>query len=208
MSTNTVYNISHDLLTQIIHYHSFFLTLHIYIFTFVTPYDYSRNHLISNCRVKFMWLKIIIIFVCVVCFDVDAQTPITIGNQFTLASKTLNEDRRISVYLPRSYERSPKATYDVLYLLDGGVNLLHTAGNQYFLAGYRQMPELIIIGIHNTDRDRDFTPSSINKTPNSAGADNFRLFIQKELFPLIDSKFRTGKKTLPVRSFLRWFIRH
>jgi predicted alpha/beta superfamily hydrolase len=138
-----------------------------------------------------MWFKKVAILLLVYSYGICAETPITIGNQFTIISKVLNEDRRVSISLPRSYGRSPKATYDVLYLLDGNANLRHTVGSQYFLAGYRQMPELIIVGIHNTNRNRDYTPTEVEDIPKSGGAVEFRTFISKELFPFIDTKYRT-----------------
>jgi len=135
-----------------------------------------------------------VVFIWIFSSLVNAETPINIGSRYTLSSEIMGEDRRVSVYLPRSYERSPEAVYDVLYLLDGGVNLLHTIGSQYFLAGYRQMPELIVIGIHNTVRNRDLTPSEVKETAFSGGADKFRSFIKKELFPFVDTKFRTSNR--------------
>ena len=141
-----------------------------------------------------MSFRVIVVLLCILSSVVYAETPITLGNRYTLSSEILTEERRISVYLPRSYDRSSEKTYDVLYLLDGGVNLFHTVGTQYFLAGYHQMPELIIIGIHNTVRNRDFTPSQIDKVLHSGGADNFRDFIEKELFSFVEKKFRTSKR--------------
>jgi len=141
-----------------------------------------------------MWLRVIVLLTLIYTSELLAETPITIGNQYVLSSSVLKEERRVSVYLPRGYERAPDASYDVLYLLDGGVNLLHTVGSQYFLAGYRQMPELIIVGIHNTIRDRDFTPSAVKDIPESGGANNFRAFIKQELFPFVNKKFRTTDK--------------
>ena len=53
------------------------------------------------------------------------------------------------------------------------------------------MPELIIVGIHNTNRNRDFTPSEVKDIPHSGGAVEFRSFINEELFPFIKKKYRT-----------------
>jgi predicted alpha/beta superfamily hydrolase len=141
-----------------------------------------------------MWVRFLTTVMLLCSLELFAQTPIVIGHQYTLKSSVLDEDRRVSVYLPRSYVRSDNQTYDVLYMLDGRSNLLNAAGIQQFLAGYRQMPELIIVGIHNTVRDRDFTPSEVKETPNSGGAVQFRTFIQKELFPFMEKTFRAGDK--------------
>lgn len=130
------------------------------------------------------------------------KEAITLGERFHLKSNTLNEHRRISVYLPRSYHNNLHKAYDVLYVLDGGANLLHAAGSQLFLAGYRQMPELIIVGLHNSNRNRDLTPSIVEGVADSGGADNFRQFIAKELMPYIDQQYRTtSKKYLSGHSY-------
>lgn len=144
----------------------------------------------------------IYLFLLTLAFNGLAKEPITVGERHTFTSTILGEELRISVYLPRSYNRSKERKYDVLYLLDGGANLLHTAGSQYFLAGYRQMPELIIVGIHSNDRDRDYTPSAIDKIASSGGAKQFRQFIEQELFKFITGNFRvTTKKYLSGHSY-------
>ncbi|MEW6991453.1 alpha/beta hydrolase [Colwelliaceae bacterium 6441] len=147
----------------------------------------------ETLQINFFFKSFIFIFFTTVSWLVTAVEPITIGERHVLTSKKLHEDISISVYLPRSYERASKNNYDVLYLLDGNANLLHAAGSQYFLAGYRQMPELIIVGLNSNNRDRDFTPSSVENVPNSGGADRFRQFISEELFPFVNENFRVTK---------------
>lgn len=135
-------------------------------------------------------------------FNGQAKEPITIGERHTFSSTILDENIRISVYLPRSYDRLQDKKYDVLYLLDGGANLLHTAGSQYFLAGYRQMPELIVVGIHSNDRNRDYTPTAIAKVAGSGGAKRFREFIEQELFKFVKANYRvTAKRYLSGHSY-------
>jgi len=132
----------------------------------------------------------------------NAAEPIIIGQTEIVKSEILNEDRRISVYLPRTYARNKTKTFDVLYVLDGGANLMHSAGSQLFLAGYGHMPELVIVGIHNTNRDRDFTPSKVENIKDSGGADRFREFIKAELMPFVAKNYRiSDKKYLSGHSF-------
>lgn len=145
---------------------------------------------------------VICLFLTALAFNGLAKEPITVGERHTFSSAILDEDLRISVYLPRSYNRTTDSKYDVLYLLDGGANLLHTAGSQYFLAGYRQMPELIIVGIHSNNRDRDYTPSAVDKFPSSGGAKPFRRFLTQELFEFVNENYRvTAKKYLSGHSY-------
>jgi predicted alpha/beta superfamily hydrolase len=72
-------------------------------------------------------------------------------------------------------------------------------------------PEMIVVGIPNTDRTRDLTPthvtsdlpmmdSSFSKT--SGGGENFVTFLEKELMPYIDSTYSTAPyKVLVGHSF-------
>jgi predicted alpha/beta superfamily hydrolase len=138
----------------------------------------------------------------------EKDLAIKIGEKFRLHSRVLNEDRPYWVYLPESYNsknQSPEA-YPVLYLLDGDA-LFHTAtGVVEFMSrnGNDQIPELIIVAVPNTDRNRDLTPthSLINQIgkeskslASSGGGDAFLKFLQEELIPWIDASYRT----LPYR---------
>ena len=61
------------------------------------------------------------------------------------------------------------------------------------------MPALIVVGIGNTDRTRDLTPSraKVESYPTSGGGDKFLEFIQSELIPEIEKRYRTA----PYRIF-------
>jgi hypothetical protein len=56
------------------------------------------------------------------------------------------------------------------------------------------IPESILVGIPNTDRNRDFTPTHVafslrNQSETSGGAPNFIKFIESELKPYLKSKY-------------------
>ena len=138
----------------------------------------------------------------------EKDPAIKIGEKFTLHSNVLNEERPYWVYLPESYNskaQSPEA-YPVLYLLDGDA-LFHTAtGVVEFMSrnGNDQIPELIVVAIPNTNRNRDLTPTHSLTTQigkeskslaSSGGGDAFLRFLQEELVPRIDASYRT----LPYR---------
>ncbi len=62
------------------------------------------------------------------------------------------------------------------------------------------MPPVIIVGVTNTDRTRDLTPTNAplagrdgtpREFPTSGGASRFLDFFEKELFPYVDSHYRT-----------------
>jgi predicted alpha/beta superfamily hydrolase len=55
------------------------------------------------------------------------------------------------------------------------------------------MPETIIVAIENVDRERDFTVTKIKtkRVNTMGGGRDFLKFIEKELIPYIDKKYRT-----------------
>ena len=105
-------------------------------------------------------------------------------------SKTLGETRQMLVRLPASYRTGAKS-YPVLYMTDGDANIGHTNAVMEFLVRNNRMPEMIIVGIANTDRTRDLSPTRIEGRPTSGGADKFLDFIQNELIPTVEKNYRT-----------------
>src|SRR5919108_5824074 len=74
-----------------------------------------------------------------------------------IESKVMSESRTILVRTPDSYMRGT-AKYPVLYLTDGARQIANLSAVADFLSREGRMPEMIIVGINNTDRTRDLTP--------------------------------------------------
>jgi predicted alpha/beta superfamily hydrolase len=136
---------------------------------------------------------------------VYAGEPITIGETVTIPSKNLGEERTILVSTPPTYDQSSQR-YPVLYMTDGGAHLTHTRGTVDFLARLGMMPQVIVVGVNNTDRTRDLTPTHVAsrtidgrvfESPTSGGSSKFLDFFEQELFPYVDAQYRT----LPLRFF-------
>lgn len=113
------------------------------------------------------------------------KTPIIIqqGSSYKLQSKVLQEERNISIRLPKSYQDTQKH-YPVLYLTDGENHFGHGVSAVSVLEDYDMMPESIIIAIPNLQgsRLRDLVYES----------ENFINFIKNELKPFVNSNFRTS----------------
>lgn len=132
--------------------------------------------------------------------------PFVLGQIDEIESKVLGEKRILNIYLPEGYLESDTTKYPVIYLLDGSADedFIHIVGLVQFnsFEWIKQVPKSIVVGIANVDRKRDFTfPSSIDadkkKFPTTGHSDKFIAFIQQELQPFIDSKYKTNKaKTL------------
>ena len=122
-----------------------------------------------------------------------AYADITESLSYKLFSKILNEDRGLTIKLPKNYQLNNEKRYQVLYLLDGAENLSHTFGTLDSLNQNNYAPELIVVGIKNTIRMRDLTPTPRKVFEKSGGGERFLDFIEFELIPYIDSHFRTTK---------------
>lgn len=114
--------------------------------------------------------------------------------KLTIKSAVLGEDRTILVRTPAGYDKD-KVKYPVLYMTDGDAHMAHTASTVEFLARNGRTSELIVVGITNTDRTRDLTPTkavgpNAAQFPTSGGADKFLKFIETELIPEIEKNYR------------------
>jgi uncharacterized protein len=136
--------------------------------------------------------------------------------RFQIKSAVLGEERIILVRTPPNYARGDER-FPVLYMTDGDAHLLHTSGTINFLARNGRMPEMIVVGITNTDRTRDLTPTpSTAKGPDGAlqfptagGADKFLKFIETELIPRVEKQYRTQPfRALAGHSFGGLFALH
>lgn len=127
------------------------------------------------------------------------HNPINIGFKDKLYSHTLNETREFWVSLPNSYyeEGASYKKYPLLIVLDGNVHFKSVTGMvNYMSSGYNgnlRIPEMIVVAIQNVNRRRDFTPDKIITTRknDSGGGENFLSFIEEELIPELDKKYRT-----------------
>ena len=136
-------------------------------------------------------LLVSIIFLLLFSSAAFGQAGVT---KFTIKSSVLGEDRTILVRTPAGYDAN-KIKYPVLYMTDGDAHMAHTAATVEFLARNGRMSELIVVGITNTDRTRDLTPTkavgpNAGQFPTAGGADRFLKFIETELIPEIEKNYR------------------
>ncbi len=131
----------------------------------------------------------------------QAQTPqLHLGSEHQLQSTILDESRTYWVNLPASYheEEASYQRYPVLIVLDGHAHFKSITGMvNYMSTGYngnRKIPEMIVVGIQNVNRRRDFTPDKIitRRANDSGGGEKFLAFLEGELLPQLDKDFRTS----------------
>ncbi len=135
-------------------------------------------------------MKTLIMFVLFFsCLSAFAQKDnrIVIGAVDTVYSNILKEKRAIWVHVPHGDKNQ---RYPVLYVLDGETHFQSAVAIDEQLSGV--LPDMIIIGIINTIRGRDLTPTHVNGVNGSGGGENFMRFIEKELVPYADSHYPTA----------------
>jgi len=124
--------------------------------------------------------------------------PVLIGTLRQLHSEILKEDRIFSVRVPASYAQT-RLSYPVIYLLYGDQTEGYFAETVFALErleGGAEIPEFILVGIHNTDRYGNLLP--VHFTGQPGGADTFLRFLEKELFPFVEAGYRTKPHRLLI----------
>jgi uncharacterized protein len=131
----------------------------------------------------------------------DTNKPFVIGTIEEINSKILSEKRILNIYLPEGYNPNDTIKYPVTYLLDGSADedFIHVVGLYQFnnFSWINRVPKSIVVGIANIDRKKDFTyQTSIEedkKRYSTCGKSaNFISFIETELQPLIEMKYKTN----------------
>lgn len=104
--------------------------------------------------------------------------------------------RTFTVVTPPSYESSPEKKYPTLVLLDGEYLLDPFEGILKYGSYWDDLPEMIIIAINQNNGETRFLDSEYDEAgfPSGPGASFFE-FIGQELYPFVESKYRT----LPFR---------
>jgi len=129
-----------------------------------------------------------------------------IADNIKVTSKVLGEDRKVYIYVPPVDSANLAKRYPVLYLMDGESHFSMIAELCRYLSRWdvNVIPEMIIVGIPNTNRTRDLTPthsiidyygkpdtSSTSWLKPSGGNAKFLQFIKEELVPYVDLHYKT-----------------
>lgn len=153
----------------------------------------------------------ILVFVLLFCLfpltKIKAQEIANV-HETTIKSKILNQKRPILIYTPQDYNDNTLTSYDVIYVFDSQnreeFDLVHSA-----IGFLNFSKKFIIVGIcspyyQETDysRPNDYLPKPVNvsfyqltKNPNS---DNFSKYLTDEVFPFINSKYRTTNNNYAI----------
>ena len=139
-------------------------------------------------------LLLSLIFTFCFSFVIFGQNPpiaSVVHTQHRIKSQILGEERSILVRVPANYERTAEK-FPVIYMLDA-----HPPQNAMMVGIIEQqvwgsvMPEMIVVGIQNTQRVRDMTPTAVTGRAGSGGSGKFLEFIEKEVISMVEKNYRT-----------------
>lgn len=161
-------------------------------------------------RCPLLWIMVLLLLVA---FKAQSQSTesykYTPSEVVTIHSKVLNEDRKIYVHCPKLDSSDINKRFPVLYLMDGEnhFELLSQYVDYLSRQDVSAMPKIIVVGIPNTERVRDLTPTqsilnyegkpdTTTRYKSSGGNEIFLEFLKKELMPVIDSNYKTQQYKL------------
>lgn len=123
--------------------------------------------------------------------------PALSGDYFRFDSQSVARPFHIYVGLPEEYVNET-ATYPVVYLLDGDSLFPILAANHLFLNYDEDLPKAIVVGIAYGSFDPsinrrgfDFSAAAPDAGPERGGAPAFQSFLESELVPEIERRYRT-----------------
>lgn len=120
------------------------------------------------------------------------------ADTLVIESALLGRSRRVFVSVPASHAGTTRS-YPVVLVLDGEANFTAAGTIAGTLAALAHIPEAIVVGIPNAgpdpmDRVHDMTPPGLSVSGSSLneGGDRFLDFVERELLPQIEARYRGG----------------
>ncbi|REL31667.1 alpha/beta hydrolase [Thalassotalea euphylliae] len=143
-------------------------------------------------RVMFVFIIALLIALSS-CFEAHAEhgkPAVTLGQISSIQSTVLSKNIPLSIHLPPNYD-STKHNYPVLYMLgsDYRARFAMLASALDYMGG-SQIPAMLLVGIDLPEGNRVLLPSRANGDTKSP--DSYLAFIEKELIPYVDNKYRTA----------------
>jgi len=138
---------------------------------------------------KSLFLALILAALCVSSLAQNQQVASVVHNRHTINSAILGEERTVLVRVPPNYGQTDEK-FPVVYMLDA-----HPPQNAMMAGIIEQqvwggmLPEMILVGIQNTNRTRDLTPTKTER--GGGGGDKFLQFLESEVIPIIEKNYRT-----------------
>ena len=101
-------------------------------------------------------------------------------------------ERLIHIQVPVSYEDKTKQSYPVLYVTDADWNFPMIASYVDYLIYNKRIPEMLVVGIENINRNSDFVAPADPNFPESGQQARFLNYLESTLMPQINQNYRTN----------------
>jgi len=143
------------------------------------------------------YIKIITIFILFIPI-ISFANVFDAGVRVTITSAELGEKRDLQILLPENYQANLKATYPVIYLLDGDYNFHGVSGMLDLMANKGQLiPDVILVGLADkgTETYRKYMTPNESTSPikaNKGAAEAFLAFLNNEVQPYIKKRYRVS----------------
>src|SRR5215210_6984478 len=113
-------------------------------------------------KYSFRFLAILLLFINLQAQSQNTETyKYPLSYVLTIHSKVLNEDRKIYVHCPTPDSADLDKRFPILYIMDADNHFELLAHYVDYLSrpDVLAIPKVIVVGISNTDRRRDLTPT-------------------------------------------------
>lgn len=123
-------------------------------------------------------------------------------------SEALGEERHILIRTPPKYREGGRS-YPVVYVLDGEWNFEFVASYLDYMADNEVYPQMIVAGVKNVNRNRDYIPRADAHFADTGEADEFLEFVKDEWITDVESNYPTnGERIIIGHSFGGVFALH
>ncbi|GJL91318.1 alpha/beta hydrolase [Hyphococcus sp.] len=143
-----------------------------------------------------LMIAVIAVQFCATTVLADTYNSSDRTSEKTLRSDSLDEKRTIIVRTPPKFD--PKKTYPVVYVLDGEWNFEYVASYLDYMMDNEVYPDVIVTGVKNVNRNRDYTPAADPYFDDTGGADNFLSFVEGGWIAYIDGKYPVSDERILV----------
>lgn len=135
-------------------------------------------------------------------FDSSERTKV-----YTITSDKLQESREVIVRTPPFYKEGN--TYPVVYVLDGEWNFEFVASYLDYMTDNEALPQMIVTGVKNVNRNRDYVPRADQFFADTGEADVFLSFVKDEWVTKLENDYPSnGKRIIVGHSFGGVFSLH
>ncbi len=128
-----------------------------------------------------------------------------------IESFSLDSSREIKIRLPKSYQKKTNKRYPLILTLDGDYLFDPIVGNVKYFSYWDDMPESIVVGIKQLQTRRDDCKYDTNSQLPEYSGKKFYDFVQEELMPYLEEKYRLAKFRIVVghdytANFINYFM--